>query len=203
MRLSWLIERFATARTTVAFVHQDRSVTYGDLIDLVADFERGLVDNGVRAGERVVVLGDYAPEAFALVLALAQNGNVVIPLTRESVVELSSALAISGSEWIFEFAPGTTQPTLSQHRIEVDNPLMRDFVAKHVPGLVFFSSGSTGRPKGILHDLERVASKFVKARAPVVAIPFLMPSAVWPGYVQPSSGTASPCSRRRPRSSIC
>lgn len=137
-------------------------------------FERRLADEGVKPSERIVILGDYTPEAFALVLALARHNNVVIPLTRESVVELSSALSISGSDWIFEFVSGATQPTLSRHTVEADNPMMRDFIAGGSPGLVFFSSGSTGQPKGILHDLERVASKFIKNRSPVVAIPFLM-----------------------------
>jgi len=174
MRLDWLLERFATARETVAFVHEDRSVTYGQLVDQVAAFERRLAKEGVKGGERVVILGDYTPEAFALVLALARHGSVVIPLTRESVVELSSALAISGSDWIFEFAGGATQPTLTRQIVAVDNAMMREFIASGATGLVFFSSGSTGKPKGILHDLERVASKFIKARWPVVAIPFLM-----------------------------
>jgi acyl-coenzyme A synthetase/AMP-(fatty) acid ligase len=174
MRLDWLLERFATARETVAFVHEDRSVTYGQLVDQVAAFERRLAKEGVKGGERVVILGDYTPEAFALVLALARHGSVVIPLTRESVVELSSALAISGSDWIFEFAGGATQPTLTRQIVAVDNAMMREFIASGATGLVFFSSGSTGKPKGILHDLERVASKFIKARWPVVAIPFQM-----------------------------
>lgn len=174
MRLDWLLERFSSAREVLAFVHEDRSVTYGQLLDQVAAFERRLAVEGVRAGERVVILGDYTPEAYSLVLALARNDNVVIPLTRESVVELTSALSISGSDWIFEFHSSGPQPTLKQHRVEVENRLLLDFIAGGVPGLVFFSSGSTGKPKGILHDLERVASKFLKPRAPVVAIPFLM-----------------------------
>lgn len=174
MRLDWLLERFATARETVAFVHEDRSVTYGQLVDQVAAFERLLAEEGVKSGERTVILGDYTPEAFALVLALARQGNVVIPLARESVVELSSALTISGSDWIFEFTGGGSRPTLTRHAVTVDNAMMREFIASGATGLVFFSSGSTGKPKGILHDLERVASKFIKARSPVVAIPFLM-----------------------------
>lgn len=174
MRLDWLLERFAAASETVAFVHEDRSVTYGQLVDQVAAFELRLADEGVKSGARVVILGDYTPEAFALVLALARHGNVVIPLTRESVVELSSALSISGSDWIFEFASSPTQPILARHLVDVDNSMMREFIDGGAPGLVFFSSGSSGKPKGILHDLERVASKFIKPRSPVVAIPFLM-----------------------------
>ena len=174
MRLDWLLARFATAPESVAFVHEYRTVSYGQLLDLVQAFERRLAGEGVKPGERVVILGDYTPEAFALVLALARNNNVVIPLTRESVVELTSALSISGSDWIFEFGGGATQPTLSRHTVEADNPMMCDFIAGGAPGMVFFSSGSTGKPKGILHDLERVASKFIKHRSPVVAIPFLM-----------------------------
>jgi acyl-CoA synthetase (AMP-forming)/AMP-acid ligase II len=174
MRLDWLVDRFRSAPEQAAFIHEDRRVTYRALVEQVAAFEDWLNMQGVRAGERVVILGDYTPEAFCLVLALARHGNVVIPLTRESVVELSTALSISGCEWIFEFAPGAAEPTLTPHRVETDNALMREFVASGAAGLVFFSSGSTGKPKGILHDLERVASKFLQPRAAVVAIPFLM-----------------------------
>jgi acyl-coenzyme A synthetase/AMP-(fatty) acid ligase len=174
MRLEWLLERFASAKEAIAFVHEGRSVSYAMLDAFVASFQELLHQRGVKPNERVVVLADYTPEAFCLVLALARNGNIVIPLTRESVVELTAALGISGCEWIFEFANGSTMPTLSRHRVEVDNTMLRDFVRAGAPGLVFFSSGSTGSPKGILHDFERVAGKFVKARAAVVAIPFLM-----------------------------
>ena len=174
MTLAWLLERFATAKHTAAFVHEDRRVSYGDLCDLVASFECLLADQGIRAGERVVILGDYTPEAFCLVLALARNGNIVIPLTRESVVEVDGALKISGCEWIFEFANGATLPALSARRVAVDNTMLRDFIVAGAPGLIFFSSGSTGKPKGILHNLDRVASKFAKQRSSVVAIPFLM-----------------------------
>lgn len=174
MKLDWLLKRFGSACEQAAFIHEDRTVTYGELLDLVAAFEQRLREQGVRSGERVVILGDYTPEAFCLVLALSRHGNVVIPLTRESVVELSVALSISGCEWIFEFVPGAIKPTLTPHRIDVNNQMMQDFIAAGEPGLVFFSSGSTGKPKAILHNLERVASKFLKPRSPVVAIPFLM-----------------------------
>jgi acyl-CoA synthetase (AMP-forming)/AMP-acid ligase II len=174
MRLDWLLNRFSSAAEQVAFIHEDRTVSYGELVALVAAFEGVLRSEGVRPGERVVILGDYTPEAFCLVLALARLGSVVIPLTRESVVELSAALSISGCEWLFEFAPGTSEPSLTPQRVESDNPLMKEFISSGAPGLVFFSSGSTGNPKGILHDLERVARKFVQPRAAVVAIPFLM-----------------------------
>lgn len=174
MALDWLLERFATAGEKVAFVHEGRTVRYDELLALIERFDARLREQGVARGERVVVLGDYTPEAFCLVLALARNANVVIPLTRESVVELSAALAISGCERIFEFAPGAVEPTLRLQPVAADAPLMRAFLATGAAGLVFFSSGSTGKPKGILHDLERVAAKFIKPRAAVVAIPFLM-----------------------------
>jgi acyl-coenzyme A synthetase/AMP-(fatty) acid ligase len=174
MRLDWLIERFGSAPDRVAFVHLDRSVFYRDLVAQVADFGRMLRDESVQPGDRVAILGDYTPEAFSLILALARNSNVVIPLTRESVVELDTALGISGCDWLFEFDPASIVPRLSRHSVPGDNPMLREFVASGQPGLVLFSSGSTGKPKGILHDLERVSNKFIKPRAPVVAIPFLM-----------------------------
>ncbi|NUZ08189.1 class I adenylate-forming enzyme family protein [Piscinibacter koreensis] len=174
MALEWLVDRFASQPHKTAFVHEDRSVTYGELRGLIDRFGRVLADNGVNAGERVLILGDYTPEAFALMLALGRNANIVIPLTRESVVEVDTALAISGCDWRFDFPAGATEPVLQRHAVACDNALLRDFVATGAPGMVLFSSGSTGKPKGILHDVERVANKFLTQREPVVAVPFLM-----------------------------
>lgn len=174
MKLDWLIDRFASRPEHLAFVHEDRAVTYGQLRDTIDAFGRTLVDNGVKAGHRVVILGDYTPEAFALMLALARNANVVIPLTRESVVEVDTALSICGCDWQFEFQPGVLMPVLAARALECDNTVLSNFIASGAPGMVLFSSGSTGKPKGILHDLERVANKFLKPREPVVAVPFLM-----------------------------
>jgi acyl-CoA synthetase (AMP-forming)/AMP-acid ligase II len=174
MRLDWLLDRFGSAAERQAFIVEDRSCTYGSLVQLIVTFEQRLRSEGIRPGDRVVILGDYSPESFCLLIALARNNNTVIPLTRESVVELSTALAISGCEWIFEFAPGIAEPSLTPKRVATDNQMISDFIVSGASGLVFYSSGSTGNPKGILHDLERVASKFLEPRAPVVAIPFLM-----------------------------
>ena len=174
MRLSWLVDRFASASPSVAFVHDGRSVTYGDLTRLLDSYERLLRERGILAGDIVMIVGDYTPEAFCLVLALARNNNVVVPLVRESVVGLASVLEISGCDWIFEFDNEATTPRLSERRVAARNELLAGFIRGGGSGLVLFSSGSTGKPKGILHDVERVASKFLKARSPVVAIPFLM-----------------------------
>jgi acyl-CoA synthetase (AMP-forming)/AMP-acid ligase II len=174
MKLDWLVDRFASRPEHVAFVHEDRAVTYGQLRDSIEAFRLALLEAGVRPGQRVVILGDYTPQAYALMLALARHANVVIPLTRESVVEVDTALSICGCDWQFEFQPGALMPVLSARSVPSDNALLTDFIATGAPGLVLFSSGSTGKPKGILHDLERVANKFLKQRDPVIAVPFLM-----------------------------
>jgi acyl-CoA synthetase (AMP-forming)/AMP-acid ligase II len=174
MKLDWLVHRFASAPEQAAFIHDDGVASYGDLVSMIESFRTLLEQRGVAPGQRVVVLGDYTPQAYCLILALARNANVIIPLSKESVVGVGSALEICGADWQFEFAEGSVAPSLREHRVASDNELLSRFSATGAAGLVLFSSGSTGKPKGILHDLERVASKFTKQRSPVVAIPFLM-----------------------------
>lgn len=174
MVLDWLVERFESAPELPAFVHDDRAVSYGELCASITEFGQFLVEEGIRPGERVAVMGDYSPEAFALLIALARNRNVAIPLSPESVVEVETALQISGCEWRFDFMPGLSLPTIHPYLVTSDSEMMRSFRQSGDPGMVFFSSGSTGTPKGILHNVERVARKFFVQRDPVVAIPFLM-----------------------------
>jgi acyl-CoA synthetase (AMP-forming)/AMP-acid ligase II len=172
--VEWLIERFAGAPDRVAFVHEGRSVTYGAVVATVEAFGARLRAAGVAAGDTVAVVGDYSPEVFCVLLALARERCTVIPLTPVSVVEESVALGVSGCEWYVRFDDAGGLAGIEHRGLASDNALLAEFRARQAAGLVLFSSGSTGRPKGMLHDLERVAEKFRRQRTAVVAVPFLM-----------------------------
>lgn len=172
--MDWLIERFATAQKQLAFIHEGREVTYGEVGAMIASFRHRIDAVGIQRGDAVVVLGDYSPEVFCLMLALALNGGIVIPLTKNSVIEESIALGVSGCDWHVEFASDGINATITQRVIASENALLANFRERGSPGLILFSSGSTGKPKGILHDFNQVVEKFRKQRQAVVAIPFLM-----------------------------
>jgi acyl-CoA synthetase (AMP-forming)/AMP-acid ligase II len=173
--MRFLLDRFAGARDRVAFVDDGRSVTYGELVDRVGDYSALLEREGVRRGDVVVAVADYSPEMFCFVLALALNGNVLAPLTHESVVERDAVMEIAEAGWFVEFRPRIEEIRFeATGRAAPEAELTRRLTESGRPGLLLFSSGSTGRPKGILHDFERVSSKFAEPRKAVVAITFLM-----------------------------
>lgn len=172
--MEWLIERFQTRPDRIAFIHDDRQISYGGVVASINEFYQRVQDIGIKAGETVVLLGDYSPEVFCMFMALMTNNNIVVPLTRMSVVEESVVLSISGCDWYIEFDAIGRDATISHRGLSSSNALLNDFRQRGTPGIVLFSSGSTGKPKGILHDFNQVSEKFRKQRAPVIAIPFLM-----------------------------
>jgi acyl-CoA synthetase (AMP-forming)/AMP-acid ligase II len=172
--MEWLIERFQTLPDRIAFIHEGREVSYGSVNASIDYFYQRMQDAGIQRGETVVVLGDYSPEVFCMIMALCRNGSIVIPLTHNSVVEESVALAVSGCDWYVEFDAAGRDASIAYRGLDSANALLSEFRQRCTPGIVLFSSGSTGKPKGILHDFNQVAEKFRKQREPVVAIPFLM-----------------------------
>jgi acyl-CoA synthetase (AMP-forming)/AMP-acid ligase II len=172
--MEWLIERFLTAPERIAFIHEGHEVSYGNVAASIDTFYKRVQEAGISSGDTVVVMGDYSPDVFCMILALCRNGSIVIPLTRTSVVEESVALAVSGCEWYLEFDASCRDATIAHRGLKINNTLLNEFRQRSSPGMVLFSSGSTGKPKGILHDFNQVVEKFRKQRSPVVAIPFLM-----------------------------
>ena len=172
--MDWLLDRFGTAPSDLAFIHKGREVTYGEVLATNAAFRTQIDAVGIKKGDAVVVVGDYSPEVFCLMLALAQNASIVIPLTKNSVIEESVALGVSGCDWYVEFTADGVHATITSRLIASDNALLASFRERSSPGLILFSSGSTGKPKGILHDFNLVLEKFRQQRQAVIAIPFLM-----------------------------
>ena len=172
--MKWLVERFREHSETIAFVHNGRKVSYGEVCTLVETFSARLEAEKIAAGQKVVVVGDYSPEVFCMLISLAIARCMVIPLSRQSVVEEDVALRVCGSDWIVTFDEQGSAFDIAPKTIAVDNALLETFIVKGHAGLILFSSGSTGAPKAILHDFDRVAEKFRKQRRPLITIPFLM-----------------------------
>ena len=173
--MDWLLDRFASAPAgKLAFVHQGRPSTYADISSSIARFSQQLTEHAVKPGDTVVVVADYAPDVFCMILALARMACMVVPMTRGSVIEVDDALAISGCDHCISFTPDGQRWSIEARQVPCPNPLLGEFRALGRAGLVLFSSGSTGKPKGMLHDFVRVMEKFRVVRNPVVAIPFLM-----------------------------
>ena len=170
--MQFLLDRFATATERDAFVADGRRVTYGEVLARIEEERARLREHGVAPGEVVVVVADYTPEVFCLLMALALNRNIIAPLTAESVVERDTVVDLAQPAWIVDVLEG--EPRFERVGRTPTAKLVTDLVATGHPGLLLFSSGSTGTPKAILHDLDRVAEKFETQRPPIVAITFLM-----------------------------
>jgi acyl-CoA synthetase (AMP-forming)/AMP-acid ligase II len=172
MTVEELLERFATRPSARAFVADGRTVTYGEVLDRVAVERARVAVEGIAPGEVVLLLADYSPEVFCLILALAEAGAVIAPLTPESVVERETVTDLAQPAWIVDAL--SDEPRFERAGGAADHPLLARLREHGRPGLLLFSSGSTGTPKGIVHDLERVMEKFTAPRRAQTAICFLM-----------------------------
>jgi acyl-CoA synthetase (AMP-forming)/AMP-acid ligase II len=172
--VNFLLERFAESPGSTAFVDRGRTVSYGEVLTSIADYERFLETAGVPRKTVVVVLSDYSPDTFCFLMALARRSCVAVPVTPASVVERDVVERLSEATWVAEFTTGVREPRLSETGRNPSNPMLVGFLGLGHAGLILFSSGSTGTPKAILHDLELVATKFQKRGAPIVSIAFLM-----------------------------
>ncbi len=172
--MDWLVDRFKEAPEKLAFIHDGRLVTYKQVVDTISTFQLQIQGAQIKAGDIVVVVGDYSPEVFCLTMALALNKSIVIPLTKDSVIDESIALRSSGSDWYIQFASNGQDFKIEKRSVPTESQLVRDFRKKNEPGMILYSSGSTGLPKGMLYNFSRVLEKFRHQRKATIAIPFLM-----------------------------
>jgi acyl-CoA synthetase (AMP-forming)/AMP-acid ligase II len=170
--MDFLLERFSKAPDAVALIDGGRATSYGDLIGATRRFGERLDHEGVRRGDVVAVLGDYSSDLVAFLFALWDNGNVAVPVTRESVLDIETIVDLSAAQWIADFRGG--EPSFQRSGLRPQIPMLLDFQALGDPGVILFSSGSTGTPKAILHNMRLVAEKFRREAPPMVAIAFLM-----------------------------
>ena len=170
--MEFLVERFETAPEASAFIDGGRAFSYRQLIEQTRSFGDRLRREGVASGDVVAMLGDYSPEIVCLLFALMRGRNVVVPVTREAIVDMDTVLHLSEAQWVIDLT--SNEPRFTRTGRRSSNGLVASLRSSGDPGLILFSSGSTGTPKAILHNMSLVADKFRRAGPSLVAIAFLM-----------------------------
>lgn len=172
--MQFLLDRFKDAHDKLAFVDNGQKFTYGEILEKINEYTNILNKNKIEPGQVVLIVADYSPQLFCLMLALMQNKNIIAPLTRDSIIEKKTVLEISEAQVFIDFSTHINEIKIEKTDLNPTNQLLVGFIKQNEPGLLLFSSGSTGKPKAILHNFNRVLEKFKTKRSACTAITFLM-----------------------------
>jgi long-chain acyl-CoA synthetase len=166
----WLCESMVQRREAIAVAGPWGESTYAQLVERVEVLRRGLLTS-IEPGAVVAFEGDYGPGSISLLLALALNRNVVVPLSRDVAAHHDRFVALAEAE--YRIRDVETTPTIEKTGLSAVHPLYVDLRAKQSPGLILFSSGSTGAHKCALHDLAALLTKFKVPRHAYRTLVFL------------------------------
>ena len=156
--------------------------TYDQILERQAVLEEVLDALAVRAGDRVLVLGDHGPAGAAALLECLRRQAVVVPLTARSfdrradrlrslawadvlvrADDLSDAKGAFQAERLPDSHPGQPEPAL-----------LAQLRTSGRPGMILFTSGSSGEPKVVVHDLTRLLEPFRHPGRPLRTVSVLL-----------------------------
>jgi long-chain acyl-CoA synthetase len=156
----------------VLLVTAEEEVSASQVMQRAASLRSALEDAGIGNGSICAFEGDYSFGTVSLFLALASLGGIAVPFSAGAVSERDDLAAMAGVEWWIDPATGAARKAGAAP--DTANALVSALVASGHPGLIVFTSGSTGKPKAILHDMDRVASKFATQRPGRRMVMFLL-----------------------------
>ncbi|HXM54462.1 MAG TPA: long-chain fatty acid--CoA ligase [Candidatus Dormibacteraeota bacterium] len=157
----------AEPKSAEAVVWRGRTWTYRELATARARWATRLA--ALEPDGAVGLRADFAPDALAALVALAELRRVVVPLPEPPDPGEEARLVLAGARYLVS---GTEVTDRGPARARP--PLYRELDRRGHAGLVVFTSGSTSAPKGIVHDLDWQLAKFGTRRAPLRTIAFLL-----------------------------
>jgi acyl-CoA synthetase (AMP-forming)/AMP-acid ligase II len=173
MAIEFLLERFRRHAGDEAIVYRDRSLTFQDLLDGIAQARADHAAHGIGPGSVVALEADFSPQGIAHLLGLLGSGAVVVPLAPTSltrheefrrIAQVSHRIAIDADDNVAHVATGASPA----------HPLYDLLRASAHPGLLLFTSGSSGEPKAALHDGVRLLAKYATPRQRLRTLLFLL-----------------------------
>ncbi len=164
-RIHHLLDRWLAEAPERPFIHlPGRTLTYADLGRLVDALEQELRADGVRPGDRVMVVAENCPEHAALLLATSRVGAWSCGVNARMAPGEIKAFADKADARIIYFTDAVSN-SAAQHAGRYDarpscvggllrSPVFAAARAEPEPdspvAAIIFTSGTTGAPKGVM-----------------------------------------------------
>ena len=158
-----LLSRFSSYSAKPALAGAWGVVTYAELTELIAKARVSLAQLKLDRPTVFGLIGEHGPASTAWLLALAEAGHFVAPLSG-NVAEHPAKLARINAQWIvaaeakeWQLLPRVDEPS--------SHPLFAQLAAQGAAGLVLFSSGTSGAPKAMVQDFGKLLASYESRRA--------------------------------------
>ena len=169
----FLLERFQEAEKRPAIVWKGKTCNYESLLQRTRDWENRLQEEEVAPGTVAVIDGDFSPETVAVMLALINNRNIIVPMT--TAVELKKKEFTQTADAQISFVlDRNDQAEFRKLDGRGAHQLYDELRKREHSGLVLFSSGTTGKSKAILHDMVHLLEKYKTRRHDFTTLAFLL-----------------------------
>jgi long-subunit acyl-CoA synthetase (AMP-forming) len=169
--LERFLSYFADYGEQNALILNHRNYSYNWLLERIKYWYYVLSEEGI---EKSIVgfRGDYSPEIIALFFALIWLKNILVPLGVINQQEQNRYFDIANIRYLLSIEESETL-VIEDLKAVINNQILTDFIKKQSAGIILFSSGSTGTPKGMLHDCEKLLSKYTKGGKSFNTLAFL------------------------------
>ena len=194
------------SRDKTALIYQDTAYTYQELEAAIEKWQTEFEAKGIRAGDEVVLIGDFDPASISCFFALLSINTIIIPLLRSHTKEyIELAIDITHADHLIKIDNSLSSEVLKLEAGPKHHLISEVQQGQH-PGLILFSSGSTGKPKAAVHNFSKLLSRFIIEPHYQRMINFLMFDH-WGGlntllYILSGAGTVITTENRSPEN-IC
>lgn len=146
-------------------------VTYAELEGFIAKASHALTQLKLDRPTAFGLVGEHGPAATAWLLALAEAGHFVAPLSGNAA-EHPAKLALINAQWIV-VAEATEWKLLPRVDEPSAHPLFQQLREQGAAGLILFSSGTSGAPKAMVQDFGKLLAAYDsrhESNLPVLAL---------------------------------
>ena len=157
-----LLPRFTAYTAKPAIAGTWGVVTYAELVGLISKARQDITQLKLERPAVFGLVGEHGPAATAWLLALAEAGHFVAPLSGNAA-EHPAKLALINAQWIvvaesldWKLLPRVDEPS--------SHPLFQQLREQGSPGLILFSSGTSGAPKAMVQDFGKLLASYETRR---------------------------------------
>ncbi len=153
-----LLTRISTYSAKPALAGAWGVVTYAELGALIGKAQQSLAQLKLDRPTAFGLIGEHGPASTAWLIALAEGGHFVAPLSGNAA-EHPAKLALINAQWIiatsdigWQLLPRVDEPST--------HPLFTQLSDQGSAGLVLFSSGTSGTPKAMVQDFSKLLASY-------------------------------------------